>query len=83
MPNIFRWHSVTSELDRFCNGDEGFEEWRVMSNFGMAGKIWNGDTIYVTGHSSFELTQKAYEKELKMIEEWNKEIEVLLTMYSR
>lgn len=81
VPRLATDHSVISRFDEFC--DEKIMEWRIIYVFGFAGKIWNVlDHIYITGYSYGEIGKKSYEKQQKLIEEWNKEIEELLAMYA-
>jgi len=68
-------------MDEFFNGD--INEFRIISNFGMAGKIYNVDErIFIKGHSFREISDKDYEKEIAMIGEWNKEIAELIEKYA-
>jgi len=81
IPNLYSDHSFITRFDEFCDGN--ISDWRIIYNFGMAGKIWNIlDKIYITGYSKGEIGQNAYQKQQKIIDEWNKEIVELLTMYS-
>ena len=80
---LWRNTSIIQEYDDFCNEDPQYSEWRIIHNFGLAGKIWNADNeIYVTGYSPCEFLgirekreQKKHQKEL---DQWNKEIAQLL-----
>lgn len=79
------WNNIgiVSEYDDFCNENERYVEWRIIHNFGMAGKIWNTiDSIYVTGYSPCEMEAKRYKKHLEEVNQWNKEIQELLTNFS-
>lgn len=72
---------IVTGYDEFCN--EEIREWRVVYNWGFAGKIWNvDDEIYVTGASPHELDKKAYKEQQKIIERWNAEIRTLLIHFS-
>jgi len=81
LPNLIREHSVVYDFDKFCDGE--YTEWRVMSCFGMAGKIWNvNDRIYITGYSPYEMPKKYYKGQQLIIEKWDKEIAELLATYA-
>ena len=80
---IHKDHTVIYDVDNFCRGDGEMSEWRIISTFGMAGKIWNVyDKIYVTGYSIGEVSQKAYHKQQKLIKQWNKELKELIAIYA-
>ena len=75
--------STSYNFDEFCDGD--ITEWRVISDFGMAGKLWNNcDRIYITGYSPCEIgvNSKEWKKHLKQVEKWNEEIAEVIGMYS-
>jgi len=79
------WNNIgiVQEYDDFCNEDPRYYEWRIIHNFGMAGKIWNvNDAIYVTGYSPCEFPsvrdKKEQKKHQKEVDQWNKEIAQLL-----
>lgn len=81
VPKIETDHSVIADFDEFC--DEKISEWRIIYNFGLAGKIWNvSNELYVTGYSHGELSKKQYEKQQKTIEEWNKDLILLMDFYA-
>lgn len=75
---------VVYEYDNFCDGE--IREWRVISDFGMAGKIWNSmDRIYITGCSPCEIgghESKAWKEQQKKIDKWNEELTELIGIYS-
>lgn len=78
IPSMFRDHTVISDFDAFCDGE--ISEWRVMYNWGMAGKLWSSlDKLYVTGMSPHELDKKAYKRQQEVVERYNKELEVLMS----
>lgn len=75
------FHEVVLNFDEFCDGN--IPEWRIIWTFGFAGKIWNTPNhIYITGYSPGELGKRAYEKQQKVIEQWNEELRVLLQEYA-
>ena len=79
--NLWNDGSVIQSFDEFC--DEKFMEWRIMCNWGMAGKIWNvNDRIYVTGWCSQEIGNAEWKKQQKIVDEWNRELEDLIAYYS-
>ena len=75
---------VVYEYDKFC--DEEITEWRVISDFGIAGKLWNNcDSIYITGYSPCEIgghESKAWKKQQEKIDKWNAEIVEIIGVYS-
>jgi len=73
--------SIIYDWDKFCDGK--IPEWRVISNFGMAGKLWNNcGRIYISGYSPCELDKKGYAKQQEKIDKWNEAIAELLAIYS-
>jgi len=65
------------EFDRFCSMET--EEWRIIDEFGMAGKLWNTyEELYVTGWTESEIGKEEFEKQEKRIKEMNKELELIL-----
>ena len=72
--------SVVTQFDEFCDGD--VSEWRIISTFGLSGKIWNVlDSIYITGYSHGEISCDAYDEQLDITMRWNDEIRLLLSTY--
>jgi len=86
MTAIYTDHSVISSFDDFCheNSDDKITkiEWRIIYRFGFAGKLWNTNEIYVTGASSDEIGKAAYNRQQKIIEQWNEELKKLLATYA-
>lgn len=75
------FHEIIHNFDEFCNGN--IREWRIIWNFGFAGKLWNNhEDIYVTGYSPGELSKSSYAKQQKIIEQWNAELRLLLQEYA-
>lgn len=73
-------HSIVASFDEFCDGE--IPEWRIMHQFGMAGKLWNvHDRIYVTGYSQGEIGKAQYNKQQEVIDKMNQELAVILSMW--
>ena len=78
---LWRNVGIIREYDKFCNEDPQYYEWRIIHNFGMAGKIWNvQDAIYITGKSPNELScsKPEYKYQQEIVEKWNEEIKTIL-----
>ena len=72
--------SVVTKFDEFCDGE--ISEWRIISTFGLSGKIWNVlDRIYITGYSHGEISRYAYDEQQGIISRWDDEIRLLLSTY--
>lgn len=62
--------------------DDEAREIRVISKYGMAGKLWNNNNkIYITGWSYNEIKENDYNKQQKEVDKYNKDIEFLLNSY--
>lgn len=83
-PEISEDYSVLYSFDEFCDGE--IREWRIISKYGMAGKIWNNDDrIYISGHSGGELDGfegKIYKAQQKEINALNVELKELMGILS-
>ena len=72
---------VIGNFDKFANGE--IKEWRIMSQFGMSGKIWNNnDRIYVSGWSRSEVSKKNFEKTNEVVDKMNEELADLVKEWS-
>lgn len=73
-------HEVVFNIDKFCN--EEITEWRIISVFGFAGKIWNHpESIYVSGHYRSELTEYSFDEQQKEIKAMNEHLTELLELF--
>jgi hypothetical protein len=80
-PYLSKDSSFIHDFNEFCDGK--IREWRIISKFGMAGKIWNNnDRIYISGYSPNELKEVVYLEHCKEIDAINKELEQLLKKWS-
>lgn len=81
-PNFFDMH-IAYDFDNFCDGE--IREWRVISKYGMAGKLWNNhDRMYITGYSAGELDGfegKRYKKQSEEIKQLNEELAEAIGIY--
>jgi hypothetical protein len=72
---------VVGNFDNFANGE--IIEWRIMSQFGMAGKIWNNDDrIYVSGWSRSEVSEEHFKETNKVVDKMNEELAELVEKWS-
>lgn len=62
--------------------DDEDREVRIISKYGMAGKLWNNnDKIYISGHNQNEASEEQYNKEQKEIAEVNQRIQSIIDFY--
>ena len=75
---------IIYDFDKFCDGD--IKEWRVISTFGMSGKLWNNcDRVYISGHAPSEIggfESNTYKKERELLDGWNAEIAEAIGIYA-
>jgi hypothetical protein len=74
---------LISMFDEFCDGK--IREWRVIPEFGFAGKIWNNDDrIYVSGYSGGELggfESEAYKTQQEKVDKINEDLANLMRLW--
>jgi hypothetical protein len=83
--NLRNWdEGYAYEFDSFCDGE--FQEWRIVSDFGLAGKLWNNDgRIYISGYSPSEIgghESNAWKEQQEKLDKWNQEIAELIGIHS-
>ena len=65
--------SLTHDVHRLAIGE--VRELRIISEFGMAGKLWNNNgKIYVSGYYPSEISKNEYNKQRKRIDKLNAEL---------
>ena len=80
--NVSMKSEIIANFDNFCNGE--IHEWRIMSDFGMAGKLWNAnDKIYVSGYGTSEVSKKAYTAQEEIIDKMNEELKEMIEYWGR
>ena len=78
-PNFFDMQ-IAYDFDRFCDGE--IREWRVISRYGMAGKLWNNcDRIYISGYSRCEVSEEQFKKQSEEIDKINAELAEAIGIY--
>jgi len=69
-----------SALGELFDGE--IKEARIISRYGMAGKLWNNnDKIYITGYNESEQQPKLYKIQCSEIESANRNIAAIIEMY--
>jgi hypothetical protein len=78
-----QWTYSANTLGELFDGE--IIEARILSRFGMAGKIWNNNgRIYISGHNEAELNQllsDAKKREINDIEMANRNIAAIIEEY--
>jgi len=75
------YSEIVANFHNFANGE--IREWRIIHQFGMAGKLWNNnDKIYVSGWSSCEVSKKEYEETNRVVDKMNEELADLVKKWS-